>query len=47
MEAIVLKAVARELTAELPARVQAVQQPSPRELVLLVRGAAERRRTHQ
>lgn len=43
MEAIVLKAVARELMAELPARVQAVQQPSPRELVLLVRGAAERR----
>ena len=43
MEAIVLKAVARELANELPARVQAVQQPSPRELVLLVRGAAERR----
>ena len=43
MEAIVLKAVARELASELPARVQAVQQPSPRELVLLVRGAAERR----
>ena len=43
MEAIVLKAVARELANELPARVQAVQQPSPRELVLLVRGATERR----
>ena len=43
MEAIVLKAVARELANELPARVQAVQQPSPRELVLLVRGGAERR----
>jgi predicted ribosome quality control (RQC) complex YloA/Tae2 family protein len=43
MEAIVLKAVARELASELPARVQAVQQPSPRELVLLVRGGAERR----
>ncbi|MHB8837109.1 MAG: Rqc2 family fibronectin-binding protein [Candidatus Methylomirabilia bacterium] len=43
MEAIVLKAVARELANELPARVQAVQQPSPRELVLLVRGVAERR----
>jgi len=43
MEAIVLKAVARELASELPARVQAVQQPSPRELVLLVRGTAERR----
>jgi predicted ribosome quality control (RQC) complex YloA/Tae2 family protein len=43
MEAIVLRAVARELANELPARVQAVQQPSPRELVLLVRGAAERR----
>jgi predicted ribosome quality control (RQC) complex YloA/Tae2 family protein len=43
MEALVLKAVARELGNDLPARVQAVQQPSPRELVLLVRGAAERR----
>ena len=43
MEAIVLKAVARELARELPARVQAVQQPSPREIVLLLRGAAERR----
>ncbi len=43
MEAIVLKAVARELADDVPARVQAVQQPSPRELVLLVRGAAERR----
>ncbi len=42
MEAIVLKAVARELAKELPARVQAIQQPSPRELVLLVRGATER-----
>jgi predicted ribosome quality control (RQC) complex YloA/Tae2 family protein len=41
MEAIVLKAVARELATELPARVQAVQQPSARELVLLLRGAAE------
>jgi len=43
MEAIVLKAVARELAQELPARVQAVQQPSPREIVLLLRGTAERR----
>ena len=43
MEAIVLKAVARELAGDLPARVQAVQQPSARELVLLVRGAVERR----
>jgi len=43
MEAIVLKAVARELANVLPARVQAVQQPSPRELVLLIRGAAEAR----
>jgi predicted ribosome quality control (RQC) complex YloA/Tae2 family protein len=42
MEAIVLKAVARELSSDVPARVQAVQQPSPRELVLLLRGAAER-----
>ncbi len=43
MEAIVLRAVARELANELPARVQAVRQPSPREIVLLVRGAVERR----
>jgi predicted ribosome quality control (RQC) complex YloA/Tae2 family protein len=43
MEAIVLKAVARELAEELPARVLAVQQPSAREIVLLVRGRAERR----
>ncbi len=43
MEAIVLKAVARELANDLPARVQAVQQPSARELVFLLRGAAERR----
>jgi len=43
MEAIVLKAIARELAGELPARVQAVQQPSARELVLLLRGASERR----
>jgi predicted ribosome quality control (RQC) complex YloA/Tae2 family protein len=43
MEAIVLRAVARELARDLPARVQAVQQPSPREIVLVLRGAAERR----
>jgi len=43
MEAIVLQAVTRELADELPARVQTIQQPSPRELVLVVRGAAERR----
>ena len=43
MEAIVLKAVARELALELPARVHAVQQPAPRGIVLVLRGAAERR----
>jgi predicted ribosome quality control (RQC) complex YloA/Tae2 family protein len=43
MEAIVVKAVARELARELPARVQAVLQPGPREIVLVLRGAAERR----
>jgi predicted ribosome quality control (RQC) complex YloA/Tae2 family protein len=42
MEAIVLKAVARELARELPARVQAVLQPSPRGVVLVLRGTAER-----
>jgi predicted ribosome quality control (RQC) complex YloA/Tae2 family protein len=39
MEAIVVKAVVRELGALLPARVQAVLQPSPREIVLSLRGA--------
>ena len=43
MEAIVLKAVARELARELPARVHAVLQPSPRGIVLVLRGAAESR----
>jgi predicted ribosome quality control (RQC) complex YloA/Tae2 family protein len=43
MEAIVLKAVALELARDLPARVQVVQQPSPREIVLVLRGSAERR----
>jgi predicted ribosome quality control (RQC) complex YloA/Tae2 family protein len=43
MEAIVVKAVARELALGLPARVHAVLQPSPREIVLVLRGAAERR----
>ncbi|HEY5999357.1 MAG TPA: NFACT RNA binding domain-containing protein [bacterium] len=43
MEAIVLKAVARELARDLPARVQAVLQPSPRAIVLVLRGGAERR----
>ena len=43
MEAIVLKAVVHELAGDLPARVQAVQQPSPREIVLVLRGSAERR----
>ena len=43
MEAIVVKAVARELARELPERVHAVQQPAPREIVLVLRGAAERR----
>jgi predicted ribosome quality control (RQC) complex YloA/Tae2 family protein len=43
MEAFVLQAVARELARELPARVQAVEQPSPREIILVVRGASERR----
>jgi predicted ribosome quality control (RQC) complex YloA/Tae2 family protein len=43
MEAIVVKAVARELARELPARVQAILQPAPREILLVLRGAGERR----
>jgi predicted ribosome quality control (RQC) complex YloA/Tae2 family protein len=42
MESIVCDAVVRELAAELPARVQAVLQPGPREVVLALRGARTR-----
>lgn len=39
MESIVVAAVVRELAGTLPARVAAVLQPSPREIVLALRGA--------
>ncbi len=43
MEAIVLQAIVAELARELPARVHAVLQPSARQILLVLRGAAERR----
>lgn len=42
MEAIVLKAVVRELARELPVRVQAVLQPAPHALLLALRGGRTR-----
>ena len=42
MEAIVLKPVVREIARDLPARVQAVLQPSPLELVLALRAGRTR-----
>ena len=41
MEAIVIKAVARELEHGLPARVHAVLQPAPRDIVLVLRSGAD------